>query len=110
MALSRGTNPVDLGFAAQTGKGPMVPVDAGTQTGSRFLNSPASAHPSPSRDGGLSLANTGGGSATLLNLGHVNNRAQPFGRSPRARWRSRGKFLARIRELMESPALSARVV
>ena len=61
-----------LGFAAQTNTGLVVPVIRNTDRLSLFeLALQRAALTSKARDGGLSLAEMEGGSATLSNLGHI---------------------------------------
>jgi pyruvate dehydrogenase E2 component (dihydrolipoamide acetyltransferase) len=63
---------VDIGFAAQTDKGLLVPVIRNIDRLPLFeLARQRASFTTKARDGGLSLADMEGGSATLSNLGHV---------------------------------------
>jgi pyruvate dehydrogenase E2 component (dihydrolipoamide acetyltransferase) len=63
---------VDIGFAAQTGNGLMVPVIRNTGRLSLYdVARERAALSAKAREGGLSLAEMEGGSATLSNLGHA---------------------------------------
>jgi pyruvate dehydrogenase E2 component (dihydrolipoamide acetyltransferase) len=63
---------LDIGFAAQTNNGLMVPVIRNTGQLSLFeVARERAALTGKAREGGLSLAEMEGGSATLSNLGHI---------------------------------------
>jgi pyruvate dehydrogenase E2 component (dihydrolipoamide acetyltransferase) len=63
---------VDIGFAVQTGNGLMVPVIRNTGRLSLYdIARERAALSAKAREGGLSLAEMEGGSATLSNLGHA---------------------------------------